>query len=79
LGTFTVPIYVQLGVGDRVWSLSVCPSSSLTLVGTAAQRGAPPLRYTTSSSKSISENIRQGRPWYSILIARYHTYRCTGC
>lgn len=34
----------QMGVGDRVWSLSVCPSSSLTVVGTAAQRGVPPLR-----------------------------------
>ncbi len=28
------------------------------------------------SSKSISENIRHGCPWYSILIARYHMYRC---
>lgn len=40
----------QMGVGDRVWSLSVCPTSSLTLVGTAAQRGVPPLRLFDLSS-----------------------------
>ncbi len=72
-GISVVPPYFQLGVGDRVWSLSVCPSSSLTLVGTAAQRGAPPLRYPTSTSKSIcEENILHGRHWYSILIVRYY-------
>jgi len=39
------PIIVkQINVGDRIWSLNISKETGLTIVGTAGQRGTPPLR-----------------------------------